>query len=152
MLCNPWVFAGIARRPSRAADTPVQYKRWSLSVKFLFLMLPTRGPQSPKKKSKPLTERLVLLLPAVLPLPWLLPTLGDPLFQEITGPGLLDSKSYTTGCGADRFNTSALLLDIAGWEVYFLYIAYTEKRNVYLQRLKEWNHRPISWGSLLFSL
>ena len=31
-----------------------------------------------------------------------------------TGPGLLDSKSYTTGCGADRFNTSALLLDIAG--------------------------------------
>jgi hypothetical protein len=32
----------------------------------------------------------------------------------MTGPGLLDSKSYATGCGADRLNTSALLLDIAG--------------------------------------
>jgi hypothetical protein len=32
----------------------------------------------------------------------------------VTGPCLLDSKSYATGCGANIFTILAPLLDIAG--------------------------------------
>jgi hypothetical protein len=33
----------------------------------------------------------------------LLLTLGDPPFRKVTGPGLLDLKSYATGYGVNRF-------------------------------------------------
>jgi len=44
----------------------------------------------------------------------LLLTLGDPPFQNVTGLGLLDSKSYANGCDVNRFTILTLLLDITG--------------------------------------
>jgi len=55
--------------------------------------------------------------------------LGFLPFRKVTGPGLLDSKSYATGCGANRFTILTLLLDIAGW-AFISHILSTPRRGM----------------------
>jgi hypothetical protein len=60
--------------------------------------------------------------------------LGDPQFQKVIGPSLLDSKSYATCCGANKFTIIAIELESRMMGDHL--VRFVQLKNMKGQRLK----------------